>query len=451
MPHEHQYPPMPRRQSCDRCHEQKVRCVTPGQDGSGLGPVAEEDEATLGMQVVAEIPCVRCRKAGALCIFSPQLRSGRPRIHKPPTHASSRKRRSRQGPSRCASSSPSTSPAVSQSSSPRSMPPNFAPGNIDPSLAHSVAGSPANLSQFDPREHDFEDPHGLHQEHQWVLGAFESDNAQYLGNNLCHPPPFTQLPEAYPLSGSPFFIGHTSGAASSTETVLTDYSWAIPSLPEPENNTFPEEISQMNLRIHRAAQGLCPLVVTSLSLSTPAVNEVFDASCAFINIVDRYVARRTQSVSQSHMQINGIQEEKSRNGSDAIHIATETSMIMSIVACHQLILGAFEFLCASFTAELTGIQMSMPTTSRMQQSGGPLQNTQQILAMMNLISHLLNQLSQSVSSLASAGQDSPAGYLCGHEKEAGTGSVISIVLGQSEQRLLNVSGQVQALQRLLKQ
>lgn len=61
---------MPRRQSCDRCHEQKVRCVTLEQDGSGLGPIAEEDEATLGMQVVAEIPCVRCRKAGALCIFS---------------------------------------------------------------------------------------------------------------------------------------------------------------------------------------------------------------------------------------------------------------------------------------------------------------------------------------------------------------------------------------------
>lgn len=407
----------------------------------------QESRSTLHFQSLVNPPAYRDTGSHQ---SSAQLRSGRPRVHKPPTHVSSRKRRIRQGSSRCTSSSPSMSPAVSQSSSPRSMPPNFAPGNMDPSLVHSVAGSPANLSQSDPREQDFEDPHGLHQD-QWTLAAFETDNTQYLGNNLCHPPPFAHLPEAYSLSGSPFLIGQTSGAASSAETALTDYSWAYPQLPEPERNSFPEEISQINLRIHRATQGLRPLMATSLSLSSPAVNEVFDASCAFINIVDRCVARRTQGESQSHMQMNGSQDEKSRIDSAAIHSATETSMVLSILACHQLILGAFEFLCGSFMAEVTGIQISVPVTSRMQQFGGPLQNTQQILAMMNLISHLMNQLNQSVGSLASASQDPFTSHIYGRDKETGMGSVISAVLGHSEQSLLNVSGQVQALQRLLSQ
>ncbi len=62
---------MPRRQSCDRCHEQKVRCVTEVQDGAiTLGGIAEESEASLAGHVVSSVPCVRCRKAGAVCIYS---------------------------------------------------------------------------------------------------------------------------------------------------------------------------------------------------------------------------------------------------------------------------------------------------------------------------------------------------------------------------------------------
>ncbi|KAL4995409.1 hypothetical protein BDV10DRAFT_134039 [Aspergillus recurvatus] len=49
------------RRSCDRCHEQKVRCIRSS---------ADLEEATA--------PCMRCRKAGAVCLYSPQLRAGRP-------------------------------------------------------------------------------------------------------------------------------------------------------------------------------------------------------------------------------------------------------------------------------------------------------------------------------------------------------------------------------------
>ncbi|PWY83910.1 hypothetical protein BO94DRAFT_599442 [Aspergillus sclerotioniger CBS 115572] len=49
------------RRSCDRCHEQKVRCIR---------DLTLSEEGTTS--------CVRCRKAGAICLYSPQLRAGRP-------------------------------------------------------------------------------------------------------------------------------------------------------------------------------------------------------------------------------------------------------------------------------------------------------------------------------------------------------------------------------------
>jgi hypothetical protein len=62
---------MPRRQSCDRCHEQKVRCVTQGLDGAlTLGGIPEQADSNSNGHVVSSIPCVRCRKAGAVCIYS---------------------------------------------------------------------------------------------------------------------------------------------------------------------------------------------------------------------------------------------------------------------------------------------------------------------------------------------------------------------------------------------
>ena len=64
-------PPMLRRQSCDRCHRQKVRCVTEVQDGAvTLASIDEESESSLAGRAVAATPCVRCRKAGEDCSYS---------------------------------------------------------------------------------------------------------------------------------------------------------------------------------------------------------------------------------------------------------------------------------------------------------------------------------------------------------------------------------------------
>lgn len=53
----------PLRQSCDRCHRRKQRCTRSG---------AQDDK-----------PCRRCKEAGEKCVYSPPLRSGRPKTRKP--------------------------------------------------------------------------------------------------------------------------------------------------------------------------------------------------------------------------------------------------------------------------------------------------------------------------------------------------------------------------------
>ncbi|KAK3986362.1 hypothetical protein QBC44DRAFT_402693 [Cladorrhinum sp. PSN332] len=461
------FPPMPRRQSCDRCHEQKVRCITQGHDGvPGLGAIAEEDETTLGKQVVADIPCVRCSKAGAVCIFSPQLRSGRPRVHKAPASASSRQRRSRQGSSRCSSSSPSMSPgmspAVSQSSSPRSLPLSFTPGHLDyTSVAPSLAGSPAPIPQYDPREQDLGDH--TNPDH-WLLSTFDTDGAHFLTGSACHPPQYpTYLAEAAPsLHDAPFLTGHMyqSDATPTAETVMSNHAWGYHNLTETDASHstcvtgFEDELAQINLRIHQATQTLSQLTASLLSLSSPAVNEVFDASCSFVNTVDRYAARRTQHTQHAANNQNHHAAHAQPPRSTAINDAKDTSLCLTILASHQLVLGAFEFLCSS----LAGLQV--PTSQSLGGGGGGgvgvgvgEGNSQQILAMANLVGHLLSQLDRSVGSLALS---LDGGFYGGNDDARGRGrpgpgssSIASIVLYQCERRLVRVSGQVQDLKSVL--
>ncbi len=63
-------PPMPRRQSCDRCHEQKVRCFTDGPEDIFTPGGTADDEVSTNGHFISAFPCMRCKKAGAMCIYS---------------------------------------------------------------------------------------------------------------------------------------------------------------------------------------------------------------------------------------------------------------------------------------------------------------------------------------------------------------------------------------------
>lgn len=62
------------RQSCDRCHNRKQRCVRNGNE-----------------------PCLRCKAARKECVYSPPLRCGRPRIKSPREDARLKERGDKNG------------------------------------------------------------------------------------------------------------------------------------------------------------------------------------------------------------------------------------------------------------------------------------------------------------------------------------------------------------------
>ncbi|KAK4171884.1 hypothetical protein QBC36DRAFT_198313 [Triangularia setosa] len=55
--------PLPRRQSCDRCHSMKLRCTRTGNSETGA--------------------CNRCLRSGAQCVYSSSLPKGRPSMYRP--------------------------------------------------------------------------------------------------------------------------------------------------------------------------------------------------------------------------------------------------------------------------------------------------------------------------------------------------------------------------------
>ncbi|KAK4222124.1 hypothetical protein QBC38DRAFT_490549 [Podospora fimiseda] len=426
------FPPMPRRQSCDRCHEQKVRCIAQGSDGiPGLGAIAE-DESTLGKQVLAETPCMRCSKAGTICIFSPQLRSGRPRVHRAPA-SSSRQRRSRQGSSRCSSSSPSMSPgmspAVSQSSSPRSLPLNFStPASMDySSMAPSVASSPAPIPHYNPQEQDLR----VHETpDHWFLSSFGPEDPQYLESVGCQQPQYPHLADTSSFLMNNMYHPDTTPTA---ETVLPNTIWGQPNPSEAHHSPISlQELSQITLRIHQAIQALSQqpqhIHVHVLSLSSPTLTELFNASSTFIALINQYRpphARRHQEILTPN-QYPGRQLQAESSTLNPVAEAENISFLLTILACHQLILGGFEAICA-------GIVHHHPHHH---------QHQQEVLGVVNYMSHILSELNRSIASLGRTAWNERT-----NDYSIGTG-VMSSVLWQAEDTRVRVCGRVQELRRV---
>ncbi|VBB73139.1 Putative protein of unknown function [Podospora comata] len=397
-------PPMPRRQSCDRCHELKVRCVTDGHDNNtlGLGVIGEESEASRGRSVIAPIPCARCSKAGAVCIFSPQLRSGRPRVHRHPVRK--RARRS----SRCPSSPAELSPTHSQSLSPRPPAFNFPLPETRPGIERQSQSRTAPLllsttasPNFDVvyRRPDLNTPTTL-------LSDFGLPGHQgHFPNRQDH---FHPLPHTAEDSSSEFGPSFSESILSAT-SVTTDNTWMFSGSAE----NLLEEATQANLRINRAGRMLSTLARALLTIASPAINEIFDAGCSLISFMDRYAARRMIS---PHIPL-----ERRRASSDVYRIphgaigssapiskATDTAISLMALASHQMLLGIFEDLCSSFLSQINSGQAATPPNTP---STGAFfgSSHSQMLAMTNLISHLMEQLDRALRSLAVGQQDAPEG------------------------------------------
>ncbi len=512
-------PPMPRRQSCDRCHEQKVRCVTEGIDGALiLGGISEESEGSLAGHVVSSVPCVRCKKAGATCIYSreslprlafsndiqltldcvtAQLRSGRPRLRRDSSTQRPRKRARRV--SRCSSSS-SLSTSYSQAASPP------AASQQAVSIPYSTAGMGLGIMSH-PNEHVHghlasqmnpllmppatptycdilvgsqpgPGPEAPPLPSQWQAAPppYDSDSNQFI--DMCQLSSFSEATPAPSIPCVPIFPDPAPTVASTTaEDMMGSYSWPVPAMPDYSL----EELAHINLRIHMAGHSLPSPFRTLASLSSPAVNDVFDAACALINVVDRYAARHAatrRSPTPAAGPRNGYdspspQPHSAGSLSATIDTAFDSSITLMIHACHQALLGVFEELSASLlfyltqpsstpisTPPATPLSATFPTPPTPSNTGG---GNNQAVDTANLMIHILTQLDRAIFSLPRGGSvpSSPQLQQQQGRKDVGArfataaaGGVwrsngSALLLDEMEQRQRRVRGQVKPVERML--
>ncbi|KAL2136490.1 hypothetical protein VTI74DRAFT_3509 [Chaetomium olivicolor] len=486
-------PPMPRRQSCDRCHEQKVRCVTEGPNGTlGPGGITEASEADPQGPVVSSVPCVRCRKAGAVCIYSPQLRSGRPRLRRDSSAPPPRKRARRV--SRCSSSSP-LSPMLSHSMTP---PPSSRPSTAvtfsssgvglgileqpdehiqaesSPPIPSPLPPPPVATPQCDEMKPARPGPEVASLSEPWLTSLFDSDGSQFLAgmdqlSSISHYQP------APTISSVPLFPGLAT-EVSTTGSGMSSFPWSYPNPPDYSL----EELSQISLRIHLAGRALETLSRTPVSAPSPVTNDVFDVACSLVNFVERYASQRPLPVSKppDHPKctpVPGCLENYSAGSfgascpgaSPVIDTALDSSINLMIHACHQALLGIFEDLTASSFFQL--VETQQPTPPGTPPAASFHSQEHPALVMANLISHHLDELDRAVSKLSknpvavyrqdwpdrrgqgefSEAYEPPDLHFGGHTTWQGC---LSLPLFKDmEQRWLRVRHQVRAAERLFGQ
>ncbi|KAK4207921.1 hypothetical protein QBC37DRAFT_85661 [Rhypophila decipiens] len=399
---------MPRRQSCDRCHEQKVRCFTNETHGS-----KGEDDCTGGSlpqsgRFISPNPCSRCKRAKATCIYSPQQRSGRPRLPRDATSLPIRKRRV----SRRSSSSVSRSPTSSPSSSPSHPPsgPSSSPG-IAIWTPHQVYRQQA-LESHVPSQFTamsvvqntdcYPDSRTFFGQPQLTISGWSSvtDNSSY---GIPEPQvSYSTTPAEIPYT-SPFILKSNASPAEIPnarryhDTSDQHQTWSFESQ---RTSSYLEQLTEINTRLYRVHQNTsslssCP---TSSTLAfSPTINEVCNTAHNLADLTERYNSERTSAVDAASTFVFNT---TSSSASTAIDSAMDASICVMIFSCHQTMLGAFEDICHSFLMWLSEMHSQPQPLSLMGDVfTGPSETVAQILSMANLLSHPLQRLEQSVRPL----------------------------------------------------
>jgi hypothetical protein len=282
---------------------------------------------------------------------------------------------------------------------------------------------------------------------------------------------------------------------STAEDMMGDYPWTCPNPPDYSL----EELAQINLRIHLAGRALAAPGRALVSMSSPAVDEIFGAACSLINLVDRYTSKRTASLSKSRHDGGEVQNQRnvetvagasfdssSLPVSPVIDSALDSSIRLMIHACHQALLGVFEDLSTSFLVQLAELaKLQQPTPPGTPPSSSVFSPcSTQVGVMTNLMDHLVYQLNRAIGSLSSLSssaqflahratrfspmnlrQDSPecgiSGAFVGHHEHPhshfgghhvrGQEKASASLFREMEHRQLRVRDQMRSVERLLRQ
>ncbi|KAF2098828.1 hypothetical protein NA57DRAFT_56466 [Rhizodiscina lignyota] len=311
--------PLPLRQSCDRCHGLKVRCIR---------------NAEVGLETLPSESCSRCRRAGSVCIYSPQQKPGRPPLgsdaQDTATSASYARKRLRQSP-------------------PRTFRPSVGRPSDSATQRGSVSVDPAQFSPF------------MVGEELWLSNAPGYD-LDFL----------TAVPNMPPIESS---SSQSRSQAGPSEDEVSPASRPVQSEPEGsmkqsfadaiERDT--EEIADLSLRIYRAVKAVSRPGQTLLSASSPALNDIFAASETFIGIVSRCISGCSGVNAATHLHNDDVSmfptppdwDDDCFSGSrhhggmcSSAGKSADLGVVLMIVACHQRLLTAFWSILCSIAHQL---------------------------------------------------------------------------------------------------
>lgn len=353
---------LPFRRSCDRCHDQKVRCIR------------NQGESHLA---IASEPCVRCKKSGAICVYSPQQKPGRPPLCSDmrdtvPSTVNHRKRPPQ-----------SPEPAYLSRLSPASCPPSANSLHNSASADNSL---PVNSALFSP----FAMTDAL------VDGGNNAYEADFLIGVSGMPP----IESLSPRQKSFFPEGPTSESF----------------VDQTERDT--EELGNLSLRVCRLNKALSSAYPSSLSVSSPCLNDIFISSEILVGIIHRNIGGKYGNKTDNPVADTGPHEfDLSANWEDvdwlqqriserptvsppADRRMPDTGIVLMILACHQRLLTT-----------LGGILFYISRHLRQQQPPNHPLGTSQFLEMpttqaiinVKLVSHQLQRLDHAVGLLGDNG------------------------------------------------
>ncbi|KAL6689950.1 hypothetical protein J3F84DRAFT_398686 [Trichoderma pleuroticola] len=322
-------------------------------------------------------PCVRCKRSGSICIFSPQQKPGRPPLGSDSRETTTSAMYSRKRPRQ----------SLGSVDLPQS-PPLTCPSSVTslPDSAPMVGSLGLGSTLFSP----------------FTTGDELGDGC-------------TSSYDADFLISIPTMSSNDSLPSHRHNKSVCERNPTNPIVDIIERDT--EELGNLCLQVCHAARALSSSYPTSLAVSSPSLNEIFASTEALVSIIHRNTSAGSNSNKDdvfsnadpagfSHQpdwdEFNWLQGPPHNQwtlpqASPTVNRAPDTGVVLMILACHQRLL-----------VTLGGILFYISRHLRQQKPRGlPIGTspfiempTTQALIIVNLVSHQLDRLDRAVGLLA---------------------------------------------------
>ncbi|KAI1776650.1 hypothetical protein F4818DRAFT_411318 [Hypoxylon cercidicola] len=396
---------LPRRRSCDRCYAHKVRCIRMPKDNTK--PTGDHNDS---------LPCLRCTRSGARCMYSPQRKSGRPPLLSQPI----------------SSSNPTAvKPFIlDRRDSHSSMPPisalpiSLANTDKDDFNLESV-NFEALSSWLDdgniPLHDDTADSGSIGEDQLSQYAAGDPEIEEGLLGGLSTTSEFSISPGEQ-FDGAVHRIDDNSYFNILNASISQGQNFRLtPNIPEKitEASSSPSdvevtirELTEISLRVCRSVESTCLPTATPLSVTSPVMNELFGATNSLICVIDRIIdqprSSATKDLESDRRWLAQLAEREFDYSPlqelDAVPLEDGTALM--VLSCHQQLLAAFDRIYSSLHGHLMTAQSPLVSRPRGHTSGPFDQETlassftAQAVMIVKLLKHLTSRLNRSLAPLA---------------------------------------------------